>query len=83
LQFNPNGVTAMEDKEQERDAYRIPEFCVRHGFSQAKYFQLKLSGEGPREMRVGKRVLISKESAAEWRRSREAAAATDLEKGAA
>jgi hypothetical protein len=56
----------------ERDAYTIPEFCRRHGFSQSKYFQMAAAGEGPRVMHVGKRVLISREAGADWRRAREA-----------
>jgi hypothetical protein len=67
-------------KDDERDAYRIPEFCARHGFSPAKYFQLAAAGEGPRVMRVGKRVLISREAASEWRRSRESAVGSAPEK---
>ncbi len=70
-------------RDEERDAYSIPEFCLRHGFSQAKYFQIAAVGEGPRVMRVGKRVLISREAATEWRRSREEAASTAPEKGVA
>jgi hypothetical protein len=70
-------------RDDERDAYSIPEFCLRHGFSQAKYFQIAASGEGPRVMRVGKRVLISREAATEWRRSREAAASIAPTQGAA
>jgi predicted DNA-binding transcriptional regulator AlpA len=49
----------------------IPEFCVAHGISQAFYYKLKKQGEGPREMEVGVRKLITFESAAEWRRARE------------
>ena len=67
----------------ERDAYRIPEFCSRHGISPAMYFKLAAAGEGPRVMRVGKRVLISRETSAEWRRSREAAAKPQTEANAA
>ena len=58
----------MDDK----DAYSIPEFCRRHGFSQSFYFAEAREGRGPRVMRVGARVLISKEAAAEWRHEREA-----------
>jgi hypothetical protein len=55
----------------DRDAFTIPEFCRRHGFSQSHYFALAAAGEGPRVMRVGKRVLISREAAADWRKLRE------------
>jgi hypothetical protein len=52
----------------EQDAFTITEFCRRHRISQAFYFKLKRLGLGPREMNVLTRVLISKESAADWRR---------------
>jgi hypothetical protein len=53
----------------------IPQFCQRHRFSVPFYYKLRLQGLAPREMRVGKRVLITNESAADWRREREAASA--------
>jgi predicted DNA-binding transcriptional regulator AlpA len=56
-------------------AYSIDQFCAAHGICRASYYNMKKAGTGPREMRVGSRVLISYESAAEWRREREAEAA--------
>jgi hypothetical protein len=53
-----------------RDSYSIPEFCAAHGISVQLYYTLTKE-ERPAEMRVRTRVLISKEAAAEWRRSRE------------
>jgi hypothetical protein len=35
------------------------------------YYNLRERGEQPREMRVGKRAMISVEAAADWRRDRE------------
>ena len=55
-----------------RLALGIPEFCKAHGISEGFFYKLKKQGEGPREMKVGARTLISCESAAEWRRAREA-----------
>ncbi len=55
----------------EKDAYSIVEFCQRHGFSRASFYNLEKDGEAPRMMRVGGRILISKEAAADWRRARE------------
>ena len=57
------------------DAYSIADFCKQHSISEAFYFQLQTDGLGPRIMKVGGRVLISREAAAAWRRKREAAAA--------
>ena len=56
----------------EREALSIAEFCAAHGISRSHYFNLKKAHQGPREMRVGSRVLISREAAADWRRAREA-----------
>jgi predicted DNA-binding transcriptional regulator AlpA len=54
-----------------RLALSIREFCQAHGISEAFFYKLKKQGEGPREMKVGARTLITFESAAEWRRMRE------------
>jgi len=54
-----------------RLALSIPEFCSAHGISEGFFYKLKKKGEGPREMKVGARTLITFESAAEWRRARE------------
>jgi hypothetical protein len=59
----------------EQDAFSIPEFCRRNGFGPGLYFKIARDGRGPRVMRVGRRTLISREAAEEWRREREAASA--------
>lgn len=61
----------------EREAYTIEEFCRSHGFSRAHYFNLRKDGRGPRVMHVGARVLISRESATDWRRSCEIASSPE------
>ncbi len=55
-----------------KDAYSILEFCQRHDLSRSGYYNMPLQ-DRPREMRVGSRVLISREAAEAWRRAREAA----------
>jgi predicted DNA-binding transcriptional regulator AlpA len=55
----------------EKDAYSIIEFCQRHGMSRAAFYNLENIGQAPRIMRVGGRVMVSKEAAADWRRARE------------
>ena len=54
-----------------RLALSIPECCEAHGISEGVYYKLKKQGKGPREMKVGARTLITFESAAEGRRTRE------------
>jgi hypothetical protein len=54
------------------DAYSIKTFCSRHDISEAFFHKLRALGLGPVVMKVGTRTLISRESAAEWRRAREA-----------
>jgi hypothetical protein len=67
-------VTGRKIADVARATYSIAEFCAAHGISEPFYFKLRAQGAGPREVRVGKRVLISLESAADWRRQREISA---------
>ena len=76
--MDSNGVDVPKSRTQSaavpqtpRLALSIPEFCEAHGISQGFFYKLKKQGEGPREMKVGARTLITFESAAEWRRARE------------
>jgi hypothetical protein len=62
------------DEDADADAFSIAQFCRRHAISQSLYFTLQAAGLGPRTMKVGGRVLISREAARAWRRAREAAA---------
>lgn len=59
--------------EPPRAAFTIAEFCEAHRISVAMYFKLRDAGLGPRVMRAGRRVTISFEAAADWRRAREEA----------
>lgn len=52
----------------ETDADSVKEFCRRHGFSPATFYNLRRAGLGPKIFKVGKRTLISREAGAEWRR---------------
>ena len=56
-----------------RAVFTVAEFCHEHHISIALYYKLRKAGLGPREMAVGRRRLISAESAAEWRHARERA----------
>ena len=55
----------------EKDAFSVAEFCQRHGVSVQLFY--KFRDQMPATFRVGTRVLISREAAAEWRRERETA----------
>jgi len=67
-----------------RRASTIDQFCSDHGFSRAKLYGLWSKGKGPRFFKVGTRILISEEAAAEWRHKLEAeAAATAIATGSA
>lgn len=52
-------------------ALSICEFCKLHSLSRAKFYLLVNEGKAPLLMRVGRRVLISIESAEQWRRQME------------
>jgi predicted DNA-binding transcriptional regulator AlpA len=55
-------------------ALTIIQFCEAFGISEAFYYKLKRQGIGPKEMKLGTRILISMEAAAQWRTERENAA---------
>lgn len=55
------------------DAYSIEQFCKQHAISRATYYVLKKRGLQPDETHVLDRIIITKESAAAWRRKRTAA----------
>jgi len=59
----------------EGDAYTIDEFCQRNRISKAFYYKLRKKKQTPDELRLGGKVLISKEAAARWRAQREAGGA--------
>ena len=56
-----------------RACFTVAEFCDAHRISRAKLYQLWKAGIGPRVLRVGAKVIITCEAAAEWRREREIA----------
>ena len=58
---------------QPRLAFTIVEFCTAHGFSRGHFYKLVKLGIAPRTMRLGGRIAISQEAAADWRREREGA----------
>jgi hypothetical protein len=55
-------------------AFTIVEFCHAYRISPAHYFAMRRKGKGPVELRLGRRRIISAESAEAWRRAREQAA---------
>ena len=66
--------TDESDREVEPAADSIPDFCKQHGISRSHYYRLRDAGLGPVEMKVGHRRIVSRESAARWRKQRETAA---------
>jgi hypothetical protein len=64
-----------------RAVYTIKEFCEAHRISEAMYYKLRDAGLGPREMRALRKVTISVEAAAAWRRERESASSLSSDAG--
>lgn len=58
-----------------RAAYTIAQFCDEHCISRTHLHHLTKAGKGPRLMKLGRRILISAEAAADWRREVESATA--------
>lgn len=57
----------------EKQAYSVQQFCEAHSLSRATFYRLIQLGTAPAVMKCGKRTLISKEAAEEWRRGMERA----------
>ena len=56
----------------------IKQFCALVPMSETTYFVMKRAGQGPREMRIGRHVRISREAAAAWIRDQEQRHAASL-----
>lgn len=56
-----------------RPAFSVAAFCADHGIGRTHFYELLRQGKAPRLMKLGRRVLISAEAAADWRRAMEAA----------
>ena len=48
--------------------YSVAEFCREHGISRGLFYRLLREGRGPRVIKAGRRTLISREAAEQWRR---------------
>lgn len=53
--------------EEKQLAFSIEQFCKAHSISRAKFYLLLKEGNAPKIMQVGRRRLISIESAKKWR----------------
>jgi predicted DNA-binding transcriptional regulator AlpA len=58
--------------ETEPACFTLSEFCSTHRISRATFYNLLNRGAAPKVMRVGRKVMISREAAADWRRKLEA-----------
>lgn len=57
--------------EKVTNAQSVNEFCKSFGISRGLFYKLGREGKGPRLMRIGRRTLITTESANEWRKQLE------------
>jgi len=53
------------------DADSVDSFCKRHSISRPFFYRLLQEGKGPKIIKLGRRTLITRESAAEWRKRME------------
>lgn len=60
----------------QKHSFSIKEFCELHDISRSFFYLLREKGEAPRLMKVRRRMLVSAEAAAEWRRNMEHIAIT-------
>ena len=57
-------------------AFTILEFCRRNAISRAFFYKMSKAGQGPQDMKIGSHSRISAEAECDWKREREAVAAT-------
>ena len=62
---------ALDDERGDVAADPIPEFCRQHRIGVATYYKLP-KDQRPNEIKLGRKKLITRESAAEWRKRMEA-----------
>lgn len=48
-------------------ASSVDQFCTDHNIGRGTFYNLRKLGLAPKIMKVGRRTLITKEAAAEWR----------------
>ncbi len=54
-----------------KSTFTVAEFVSAHNLSRTHFYGLLKLNKGPRLMRVGRRVLVSAEAAADWRKRME------------
>jgi len=71
----PNGANSTAEPNKaaaaDKDTYTVSQFCSRHNISRTLFYKLLSEGRGPVLMHASRRPLISRESAADWRRRME------------
>ena len=53
-------------------AYTINDFCKTYSISRSLFYRLKETGQAPKTMRLGGRILISSDAAEAWQQTMEA-----------
>ena len=53
------------------EAFSVEQFCRSHSISRSLFYLLENQGIGPKTFKAGRRTLIGKEAAAEWRQRME------------
>jgi predicted DNA-binding transcriptional regulator AlpA len=55
--------------DSEGGAYSLAEICVRLRISRTWLYELRAKGQGPDEIRIGRRVYVTKQAAETWERT--------------
>lgn len=59
-------------------AFSVQQFCDLHGIGRNLFYRMLAEGKAPNIMKIGRRTLISRESAAAWRREVEQQTSREL-----
>jgi hypothetical protein len=59
----------MEPLSRDPETYDLPSFAKAHGMSTSRLYELLQAGCGPAVTRNGRRRIVTREAAEEWRRT--------------
>jgi len=65
--MRPREANSFEQKSLDPPVYSVSDFCEAHCIARSFLYLLLREGRGPRVTKLGRRTLITREAAAEWR----------------
>ena len=65
-----------------KKSFNVNEFCFQENISRSMFYKILKLGLGPKILKVGRRTLITEQSASDWRKKMEQQSTEDNKHGA-